>query len=112
MTSNNLSRKLFRAFLEKNPTLTRVDNRNVCDDGMGNRYAFCISESHSEMQCRQFYEDCTDVIAFNTNNRQIFQVPKQKMVLMNSPNRITANGIRAYSAKFFPTNSVPSMFVL
>ena len=106
-----MSRKIFVNFLKKNTNLTRVDNRNVCEDVFGNRYAFCIT-TKKNIECRQFYEDCSDVISFNLLTNIIKQIPRQRMRIDAAANRITTKGIRAYTAKADIDNAFTSNFVM
>jgi hypothetical protein len=109
---NNMSRQLFKKFLTNNPALIRVDSRNVFDDAFGNRYAFCISSSKKSIECRQFYSDCTDLVAVNPETNTLCHVAKRDLAIDASPNRITTGGIKAFTAKAKLNATSPVTFVL
>lgn len=107
---NNLSRNLFKKFLEQNPELTRVDSRNVFQH-RGTRYAFSVT-SGSEVVCRQFYDDCNALVCYNVDTHKTYQLNENELYIDNLPNRITARGIKAYTAKTDAINATKSNFTL
>jgi hypothetical protein len=111
MTNNNLSRKLFNEFLSKNPSLVRVDSRNVFDAN-GTRYAFSINKFSKSVECRQFYEDCDALISLDLSKNVLIEFPRSALTISTRPTRVTANGIKAYDASCSTFTTTISDFVV
>lgn len=112
MTNNNLSRKLFKEFLAKNPELVRVDTRNVFDDQNGKRYAFALNTSSRFVECRQFYQDCDALISLDVDKNVLVEVPRSVLNISAKPTRVTAGGLKAYDANCSTFTTTISEFVV
>ena len=111
MENNNLSRKLFKEFLVKNPSVKRVDSRNIFTDVFGDNYAFCMI-AQDRIECRQFYEGCVGIVCLDARTNKLVQIEKEELKIDASPNRITAKGVRAFTARgHFIQSFVPMRFV-
>ena len=107
---NNLSRNLFKKFLEQNPDISRVDSRNVFQH-RGTRYAFSVTGG-TEIVCRQFYDDCAALVCYNVETDKTYQLNENELYIDNLPNRITTKGIKAYTAKTDAMYAKTSQFTL
>lgn len=95
MGNNNLSRVLFKEFLEENQ-YKQDGKRNVFFLD-GKKMAFSVTED--KIQCRQFYEDCDGLVCYNmaADTLQVFD--RSDLVLSDSPSRISpTDGKKAYNA--------------
>jgi hypothetical protein len=94
MGNNNVSRELFKEFLEAN-NLKADGKRNVFFKD-GKRFAFSVTED--KIQCRQFYEDCEGLFCYNMNEDVLYQFDRSDLCLSETPSRISPSGLKAYNA--------------
>jgi hypothetical protein len=93
--NNNLSRIIFKDFLEENQ-YEQDGRRNVFIKN-GKKIAFSITED--KIQCRQFYEDCSGLVCYDMSENKYYEFDRSDLELSDRPSRISpATGLKAYSA--------------
>ena len=88
--NNNLSRQIFREFINNNK-YDRVDSHGNVFIMNDKKYCFVLCNSIDNLSCRQFYEDC-DGIVFCINN--IFYIQDTDLDIRSFTGRAGANGIK------------------
>ena len=94
MGNNNLSRVIFKEFIETN-NLSSDGKRNVFFKN-GKKMAFSVTED--KIQCRQFYEDCEGLICYNISENKYYEFDRSDLILSDTPSRISPTGLKAYNA--------------
>lgn len=95
--NNNKSRQLFAVFCMDND-VDRVDRSRNMFFGKGKQrgkkiaFAYCPTG----MFCRQFYEDAEGLVV--VTNSKIMTFDLSELIIDMSSNRVTANGVKAYTA--------------
>ena len=92
--NNNLSRILFKEYIDARG-LQADGKRNVFIKD-GRRTAFSITEDKPE--CRQFYEDCDELICYNVNNDEYYEYDRSDLLVSKVPSRISTSGLKAFNA--------------
>ena len=94
MGNNNLSRVLFKEYLEAN-SLKADGKRNVFFKD-GKKIAFSVTED--KIQCRQFYEDCLGLVCYDIKENEYYEFDRSDLILSDTPSRISPTGLKAYNA--------------
>lgn len=110
MTKNNLSRVIFRDFLEMNGLEKEHGSRNVFHKD-GKKYAFSVI-NNGPIECRQFYNDCDGLVCYDYKKDNIYEVDKENLIISSSPNRISPSGLKAYNARCSFEKAKKSSFVV
>lgn len=99
MEANNVSRVLFKEFVEKN-NLTKDDSsRNVFVKD-GKKIAFSlINNKKNFVECRQFYSDCDGLVSYDQVLNVLLEFDKSDLIISQKPSRISPNGVFAFNAK-------------
>ena len=64
----------------------------------GALYSFSTVEKPI-IECRQFYDDCIGVVCYNIRTNKTYLVQTKDLCVDKTPNRITSQGKKAFSAK-------------
>lgn len=96
MDNNNKSRDIFKSFCVENG-FENVKNRNVFISPDGDKFAFSVTPVGKDLQCRQYYEDCSGAVILRGDFLYLYY---NVDTTDKSVSRISPLGVKAYNITF------------